>query len=426
MLFQGLTASVMQSLIAKRCHQVYSQILTRPVPHTLMSWRFLLPNQAWTVKLHRQVLLRAWPLLPRWVWGLIVIYSTSTWILWHGWRQIYRNFQKHSKIVLTRDTISAVQQLTGLFKAAYLHGIPAHAFYQFKLYHYPEKHWLDFVYTHELPHWHQTLSPNISSKTQQLLSNKHQFSKSLSRLGLSTVASLKIFKRGQRVNQNHLFTEQSCFLKPNNGSRAEGCLTLNYNSKSKRYQLLVDKTEEVIDQSLIIDYINEQVQQRDFLIQPLLTNHPLIQQYSPTKTLVTLRLISACAQNQQLSVVSALLEIPAPEQEEGWWLIAIDCETGCFIDSSDYLLNSSPAFIQALQTMAAQEMPFWSEIVTLCFEAHRLSADIISVGWDVVITIDGVQLLEGNINWGVAQHQIIYNKPALNSALGGIYRSYCC
>jgi hypothetical protein len=391
-----------------------------------MSWRFLLPNQPWTVQLHRQVLLHAWPLFPRWIWGLIVIYSSSTWLLWHSWRQISRSFQKNSKTVLKSDAISFAQQLTGLLKAAYLHGIPAHTFYMFRLYHYPDKHWLNFVYTHELPHWHQILSPNISSMTQQLLSDKHQFSNSLSQLGLSTVSSLKILKRGQCINRNHLFTEQSCFLKPNIGSRADGCLTLNYYSEFKRYQLLVDKTGEVIDQSLITDYIKQQVLQRDYLIQPLLTNHPLIQQYSPTETLVTLRLISACTQNQQFSVVSALLEIPSPEQEKGWWLVAVDCVTGCFMDSSDCLIDPSPEFTRALQTMATQEMPFWSEIVALCIEAHRLCADIVSVGWDVVITLDGVQLLEGNINWGVAQHQIIYNKPALNSALGEVYHSYCC
>ncbi|MEE9338384.1 MAG: sugar-transfer associated ATP-grasp domain-containing protein [Methylococcaceae bacterium] len=388
-----------------------------------MSWRFLLPNQSWTVQLHRQVLLRAWPLLPRWVWGLIVIYSSSSWLLWHGWRQIYRNFQKHSKTVLTRDTITAAQQLSGLLKAAYLHGIPAHAYYQFKLYYYPDKHWLDFVYTHELPHWHQTLSPQISVKTQLLLSDKAEFSKRLTECDLSTVETLRILKRGQHLDTQDLFTGQSCFLKPNIGSRGEGCLILNYCPEFARYRLVGDKIGQDIQQpTLIIDYIVQQVQQRDYLIQPLLTNHPLIQQYSPTETLVTLRLISTCAQNQQPTVVSALLEIPAPEQEKGWWLIAVDCETGCFIDSSDCWFKPSPAFIQTLHSMATQAIPFWSETVTLCIKAHYLCADIISIGWDVVITPDGVQLLEGNINWGIAQHQIAYNKPAL----GEVYHASCC
>ncbi len=427
MLFQGLTTRVMRSLIVKRCHQVYSQILTRPVLHTLVSWRFLLPNQLWTVQVHRQVLLRAWPLLPRWVWGLIVVYSSSSWLLWYGWRPIYRNFRKYSKTVLKRNEISTVQQLSGLFKASYLHGIPAHAYYQFKLYHYPEKLWLNFIYTHELPHWHQALSPQISAKTQHLLSDKAVFSKRLSECGLSTIETLRILKRGQHLDMQDLLTGQSCFLKPNNGSCGEGCLILSYCPELVRYRLAGDKISKDIQQpSLIIDYIAKQVQQGDYLVQPLLSNHPFIQQYSPTETLVTLRLISACAQNHQPSVVSALLEIPTPGQEKGWWLIAVDCETGCFIDSSDCWCNPSYAFTKTMKSMATKSMPFWSESVVLCVKAHGLCRDIVSVGWDVVITPAGVQLLEGNINWSIAQHQIAYNKPALNSALGEVYRSYSC
>jgi hypothetical protein len=121
---------------------------------------------------------------------------------------------------------------------------------------------------------------------------------------------------------------------------------------------------------------------------------------------VVCALISACARSQPAKVVSALLEIPAPDQQKGWWLIAVNCETGCFIDSSDYWDKPSPELTQTLQNMANQAMPFWSDCVALCLRAHTMCADITSIGWDVVITPSGVQLLEGNINWGIAQHQI--------------------
>ncbi|HFD11893.1 MAG TPA: hypothetical protein ENJ32_05425 [Crenotrichaceae bacterium] len=413
-----------RSVIVKRCQQLYAQILVRPFLHTLVSWRFFLPEQTRAVQLHRQVFLKAWPRFPRWVWALIFIYSSVTWLLWHSWRQIYRNYQKHHKTVAQHSMVSPACQLAGLFKAAFLHGIPGFAFYQYKLYCYPEQQWLNFVYTHELPQWHLTMSPNISTDTHRLLSDKVLFSRNLSRHSISTVASLKRLSRGQPVSPSDLFIKQSCFVKPGIGSRSEGCLTLNYQLESDSYQLTVFKTGEVIEESGIVDYINQQVQHRDYLIQPLLTNHPLVQQYTTTKKLITLRLISACSVNQKPVVVSALLEIPSPDNHSAWWLIAIDCRAGCFIDSSSWLLKSSASYKQALNKMGAQVMPFWSEITELCLKAHCLCANMATIGWDVVVTPDGVQLLEGNINWGIAQHQIINDKPILDSGLCDIYCSH--
>lgn len=415
----------MKARLIKLWKQVYTWILVKPLPHTLVSWRFLVPNQPWQVKLHRRVWLKAWSRLPRWVWGLIFIYSSSSWLLWYGWKHIYYGLKRNGQFVFEHYNIKPLEQFNGLISAAFLHGIPAHTYYQFRLFNRPQKQWFDFVYTHELPHWHTTMSPDISAETQRLLSDKAYFAEAFSQKGLATIPTLRKLERGQFVDEEDLFLGSSCFLKPNIGSRSEGCMQLSYQPESCTYQLTGDAINGVIEQrTSILDFVCGQLKQRDYIIQPLLKNHASIQQYSPTEILITLRLITACNKKDEIQVVSALLEIPSPEDEQGWWLMAIDCETGCFIDTSENWFKAGPSFLEAIKNIAGQTMPFWPEITSLCSDAHQHCQDLISIGWDVVITTDGVHLLEGNINWAVAQHQLAYKTAMLNTALGKNYRSY--
>jgi len=45
------------------------------------------------------------------------------------------------------------------------------------------------------------------------------------------------------------------------------------------------------------------------------------------------------------------------------------------------------------------EIPFWEEIIYSVKNAHRLFYGIHSIGWDVCVTNDGIELIEGNDNW---------------------------
>lgn len=50
------------------------------------------------------------------------------------------------------------------------------------------------------------------------------------------------------------------------------------------------------------------------------------------------------------------------------------------------------------QRIAGLRLPAWSEVSDLCLRAHRWFPEFHTVGWDVVITTEGPQLLEGNHN----------------------------
>ena len=53
-------------------------------------------------------------------------------------------------------------------------------------------------------------------------------------------------------------------------------------------------------------------------------------------------------------------------------------------------------------------IPFWNEIIDSVKNAHSLFYGIHSIGWDVCVTDDGIQLIEGNDNWDTIDLQ--YNR----------------
>ena len=53
------------------------------------------------------------------------------------------------------------------------------------------------------------------------------------------------------------------------------------------------------------------------------------------------------------------------------------------------------------------KLPFWSETIELVRKAHdQAFPAFVTLGWDVALTPDGPVLLETNVSWSTAQHQI--------------------
>ncbi|PJA33609.1 MAG: hypothetical protein CO187_01035 [Zetaproteobacteria bacterium CG_4_9_14_3_um_filter_53_7] len=389
------------------------QVLMRRVPHCLISWRFLLPGQGLPVRLHRRVLFGAWPVLPRWQWGMILLYSTTLWWLCWGWLGLYRTLRSHSRKVALDHGVSVARQLAGLLVATFAHGIVPRDFYRFALYQRPERQWLDYIYEQELPHWHRLMSPQLGRKSLQLMTDKHDFSRAMAEHGIATVETVAMLQRGYEVGEQQLFMGRSLFLKPVCGARAKGCMTLAYNADTDCYALQFVNGR-IKGKSAILARVRDCVATADYLVQPLLRNAADLAALAGSDTVATLRVISALIEGEP-TVLMANLEFPA-EQQGGVSMLEVDVEGGC-------LMAAHPSARDALDDgLIGLVLPQWSEVVGLCIDAHRCFSDLNSIGWDVVIDVAGVKLLEGNINWGVGAHQLLSGVPALETELIRAYR----
>ncbi len=397
------------------------QFLLRPVPHTMVSWRFLLPGQSREIRLHRRVFLRAWAGLPLPLRMLVVLYTELLWLVFFGWKQLFRSFGKFRKLFKDRYGVSLTRQFVDLLNLAFLHGVPPHFYYSCGLILQPRAEWFYTIFTHELPHWHQVFSgSNNSINARRLLSDKNIFAGDAVRAGLAVVPVSDVLRRGEAIRREEIFKESDCFVKPVTGSGGRDCFELFYNRAAREY--LLRGREDLKGEENIVDFLAKRTAEQDFIIQPLLFNHPQVDNFCNPSGLVTIRLVTARGSDGTM-VIGAVFEIPRADSRVTWHLFGIDCVKGEILAHPEYLrLLMKENAAEPAPDLSGKSVPFWAEILRLCTDAHSiLVPEILSVGWDVVITPAGPSLLEGNVNWSVAPIQLFSGKPLLKTPLAEIY-----
>ena len=403
----------------KKLVSFYRLILRRPVPHTLASWRFLAPGPSLAVKMHRTVFLKAWGQLPRWAWCLIFCYSQCLWLFFLSWKRIIMALRRHAGETQRRFHISPVRQTVDLWVLSWLHGIPPGFYYAYGLHRQPRRRWLHYVYTHELPHWHEVMcGPGDLSAANRLLADKNAFAEEMTRAGIPAVKTIAFFRQAGPVNPEKIFTGQSFFWKPNTGNQSQGCFALLYECAVKDYR--VDGEEAVAGKDAVLGYVQRQVADQDYLVQPLLLNHPEVRGLGSADRLTTVRLITG-HDGRQPGATAAVLEMPRPDAEKRWWLAPVDCRRGTLLPRPGVLSLLKEEDLRP--DLGGKVIPCWQETLDLCLRAHELFPEVAAIGWDVALTPDGPVLLEGNFNWNVAPWQALSGVPLLETGLLRIYAS---
>ncbi|MEA1877573.1 MAG: sugar-transfer associated ATP-grasp domain-containing protein [Bacteroidota bacterium] len=307
------------------------------------------------------------------------------------------------------EKISCSKQLSDLLKLVFLQTTPPWFYYRYSLYRYSSIEWFDFIYTHELPNWHQVMSPNLSSVTRELLSDKSAFARHMQKQGLSVIDGHVVYKR-DIFKKEDLFQGRSLFFKPLCGSQNINTYSLECDAKIDSYILNVSEDKVLTSQQEIMSFLQELLNQQDYLIQPLLQNHKELQGLSESDALITIRLISIWA-GTTAQAISAVVEIPIDRFNNRFYQLPIEMKTGIIQPLEKTVFSVSNEVHSKMQHISGHQIAHWSKIVNTAIKAHKSFPDIFSVGWDLAITPEGVKLIEGNINWGVAAHQT--SKPSL-------------
>ena len=82
--------------------------------------------------------------------------------------------------------------------------------------------------------------------------------------------------------------------------------------------------------------------------------------------------------------------------------------------NSNYNYRLYPKHPDSGVVFAGFKVPLYREAVELCKCAQRLFPTIPSIGWDVCVMDDGLQLLEANWNWGIEEIEMINGYHAMN------------
>ncbi len=375
-------------------------------PHAVFSLAYFYPRKSSCIRHHQQVFLFCLLKRPRPLWMLITLHSYVLWYLFFSWREILRTLLRHSSALQKQKHINKTHQAFRLLNLALCHGIPPRFYYHYKLYDSHRNNWSHFVYTHELPYWHENMSPEISQQSKHLLRNKNTFFRCMKGRAIPSIETLSTLNSDTKYIDEKIFLRKSLFIKPKEGSRKQGCYKLTYVRDENVYQLsngslITRKKNE------ILSIITSRSYATPYIIQPLLENSPKLNNIYTGNELITVRWVTAYQKHNARSIAAAI-EIPISWHKTR--LMVIDINRGSLnpieMDHAKTNVSTDEESLRKKQMLKTTTLPNWEEIKKIAEKAHSYFNDVATIGWDFAITPDGVKILEGNFNWNVTPHQL--------------------
>jgi len=140
------------------------------------------------------------------------------------------------------------------------------------------------------------------------------------------------------------------------------------------------------------------------MVEEFVTQHPALMKLSPSG-LNTVRIITQL-NNNSIDFLGARLRIsvnsPVDNMAAGNLAAAINMETGTLTSLgvySDITRQEQVTHPVTGKPITGFIIPFWNEVIDLAKRAALHTSENRSVGWDIAITSDGPELIEGNHNW---------------------------
>lgn len=172
---------------------------------------------------------------------------------------------------------------------------------------------------------------------------------------------------------------------------------------------------------------------RALIVQQRLLNHPALADLAG-ESLLVVRVMSCLDPLGQPRITDAMLRVLA-KLEPGWqrrkddeWVAAVDVATrelgrltGDMPETCTVWHDMHPVTGAAVR---GRVLSHWPAVCALALAAHRGFCDRVVVGWDIAITPDGPQIVEGNPNPDVLLIQRVHGAPIGRRPLGALLHGY--
>jgi hypothetical protein len=387
------------------------------IPMGLMSWRYLLPSQDNRLKLHRHFWWHsAWRLAgPLGI--LLQAWLYSRWLLGSGWYRCFQVTKRLAPEITQREGITFKSQLIITLKLCLGYCIHPRDVYRFELYKHPEQA-LDYIYDRETQSFHtwQSLALGTSpQKSLEVIQDKIALENQLRELNIPVVNTVQFVtakKKTPLLSLMHRIHQDKLFCKTRSGNQGLGAF-----AAWKTEAGLVGRTFQGhdLENTAAVEKAWQALLQRDeALVQPLLTNHPILAPMAFGDEVITVRYISQ-VQTGIIHVLSATIEVPAERnvttQLIQYIILPIDPDTGIIQNLPEHRVQSEQIVRLYNHVKASgpqhSPLPYWQNLVKHTHAGHQQFLDIATLAWDWVITPIGPVLLEGNSGWGTATPQLL-------------------
>jgi len=391
-----------------------ANVIRRHLPHGLVHWRYIFPNQPQPIRIHRNLWRRGHVRLPLPFGWFLEAWLYSRWILCGAWLSTWHCVRHLGAEVQSREGISIPRQTWRVLRLSLATCLPASTIYQFRLYRDPKRVW-DYVYAHELPAFHHWRNKALGERPESimLLQDKCKLGERLRAEGIPLTETLAVVTCGDQIDFSpYLDRYPRLFCKPRHGSGAKHAFYVEKSGNGSS-PLIHTFEGETISFPATGELLHRHLTQDDYLVEPYLENHPALAMLTDSGEAVTIRLIT---EHTNTKCYSAVIEIPVRSRKQGiseqqiYVILPINMESG--------VIESIPENKRPLKPLAAHQivtekiqgkpLPYWQELRASALAAHRLFPDIFAIAWDFVVTPAGPRLLEGNAGWATAMPQILH------------------
>jgi hypothetical protein len=235
--------------------------------------------------------------------------------------------------------------------------------------------------------------------------NKLRFYLRCQELGIAMVPVFGVFDKGA-ISDSVTFTglaREDLYLKLAEGMAGNNIERWKW-SETNQHWTCIDKS---LDETSLLDHCKALSETGTYILQPSAKHHPYFDPITEGGT-CTLRVLTICSVDKQVEVVHNYVIIPAGDSPinhgpKGGLKAKMNLETHCFENLiwTNPDIGVSPTHPVTGEMVYGKRFDFWPEVEAFVKAAHLQFSDCFSIAWDLVYTPDGVQILEGNTQWGL-------------------------
>lgn len=293
--------------------------------------------------------------------------------------------KKFVDFVVQQKQISKTKLYLDVLKSSLRYNISILDYFYFRFYDLNELERSKYAGTGYMYEYQLKMNPKSS---RDILENKFKFLKTYSDFVLHDFTSKNEFLSNDSI-QNRLLSNKSKKIvsKSSDGQCGDGVEVLNLEKLTK---------EEIINR--IKNSGNDLVE--EFIVQ-----HDDIMKLS-SSGLNTIRIFTQLDKENNVNILGARLRLTIDTYVDnlaaGNIAAPIDVETGVINGAgvySDIAKTDEEIHPITKEKIIGFQIPYWKESLKMVKEAALLRPENTSIGWDVAVTNNGPELLEGNHNW---------------------------
>lgn len=326
--------------------------------------------------------------------------------------------------------IGTIRSAFRIMEARLLHGIGPVHYSLYRLSDVPRERWKSYIT--DGPEFKQFLKSLNPEHLRDIGKNKLKFYQHCVENGLPTIPVICVVATnpGPTVEGvewvctlDHWRTviqdaPSELFIKPIDGTYGEGAFVVSKDGTAVEF----DGRSGSVD-DLFAHLKSRLVHERGWLVQPRMRSHPSLDGIISPHGLATVRAIThMCKGKAELLIADLKITVGNnvvdnfSKGKSGNLLAGISVETG-FLGTAwgsarrDWPeMARYPHHPETTKLIEGHRLPFWSELTQLALKAQESLPQLLTLGWDIAATRDGVMLVETNTTYDVSILQIAHQR----------------